>query len=326
MDEVSVVGAGGIGCAVAHALLGAGENPTIVESDPAKVAAGRRDHLRVRGHPPRPARFVDFRDWHPRAGSTILLCTKCYDNAEVLARLPKHAVLIPIQNGFDPTLAGLGHGFEGIASFVSECEPGRPSVRITRRGDLHIGRRCVDGPLSPRPAILDLLKRSTLFRSIEVDEIEPFKYAKLMYNAAIAPVAAAAGVDNGQILSNPAARRPFFNLLDENWRILTAARIRLGRVGPLEPATVARILRHRWLATALAPFFERSLRGTYCSMAGDIGRGPTEIDNYNGHLVRLARRAGMPCPLNEAAIRLVEAVSARRWERSTEVWRLLTAA
>ena len=93
-----------------------------------------------------------------------------------------------------------------------------------------------------------------------------------MYNAAISPLAAAAGIDNGQLLSVPAARKLFFALLQENHRILTAADIELGKVGPFHPSTVAWILRRRWLARLMAKCFEPSLRGTYCSMAGEIRR------------------------------------------------------
>src|SRR5439155_14135206 len=73
--------------------------------------------------------------------STVLLCTKCYDNPPVLRRLPASVTLIPIQNGFDPELDALGHAWEGIASFVSECAPGRTHTRITRGGKLHFGKR-----------------------------------------------------------------------------------------------------------------------------------------------------------------------------------------
>ena len=59
--------------------------------------------------------------------AAVLLCTKCYDNAAVLAKLPTGVELIPIQNGFDPQLAAHGHEFEGIASFVSECAAGPPT-------------------------------------------------------------------------------------------------------------------------------------------------------------------------------------------------------
>ncbi|QEH37081.1 2-dehydropantoate 2-reductase [Aquisphaera giovannonii] len=326
MDELYVVGAGGIGCAVAYALIAAGIAPAIVESDPRKIAAGAKGHLRVAGSLPRPARFVAFGAWQPSARSTILLCTKCYDNAQVLARVPAGATLVPIQNGFDPGLTTLSHEFEGVASFVSECDRDRPWTRITRPGDLHLGRRQSTGRRETRPQVFDALRRSGLFRTIEVRDIEPFKHAKLMYNAAISPIAATGGVDNGRLLSDPSARRLFFDLLGENFRILSAAGIELGRVGPLRPETVARILRRRWLATAMGRFFEPSLRGTYCSMAGDIERGRTEVENYNGHLIRLARSAGVPCPLNEAAFDLVRSMTARGQRPSTAAWRLLAAA
>ncbi len=141
-----------------------------------------------------------------------------------------------------------------------------------------------------------------------------------MYNAAISPLAAAAGIDNGKLLSVPAARKLFFALLQENHRILSAAGIELGKVGPFHPSTVAWILRRKWLAGLMAKFFEPSLRGTYCSMAGEIQKGRTEIDNYNGHLLRLAERTGTPCPLNRAVFDLVMKMTAEQQSPRLEVF------
>jgi 2-dehydropantoate 2-reductase len=56
----------------------------------------------------------------------------------------------------------------------------------------------------------------------------------------------------------------------------------------------------------MALFFRPSLRGTYCSMAPDITTGRTEIEAYNGHLIRLAGQ--FPCPLNRAAFALIERI------------------
>jgi 2-dehydropantoate 2-reductase len=321
---VHVVGAGGIGCAVGYALRAAGVPVAFVEANPRKVAAGRRDGVRVDGHPALPAEFVHFAEWEPEAGSTVLLCTKCYDNAGVLAKLPGGVELVPIQNGFDSELAYHGHEWEGIASFVSECAPDRPHTRITRPGELHIGRRLFSrdpqGSTFPWRAPLRVAaKQTNLFRLVDVPAVEPFKHAKLMYNAAISPLAAAAGIDNGQLLSVPAARRLFFALLQENFRILSAAGVELGKVGPFHPRTVAWILRRKWLAGLMAKAFEPSLRGTYCSMAGEIQKGRTEIENYNGHLTRLAERAGVPCPLNQAVYELVVRMTADREPPRREV-------
>lgn len=327
MDAIHVVGAGGIGCAVGYALRALGVPVVFVESDAAKLAAGRRDGVAVAGRPQIAAEFVPFAAWRPPAGATVILSTKCYDNAAVLDRLPAGVTLVPVQNGFDDRLLEHGHDLEAVASFVSECEPGRPRTRITRPGDLHLGWRRATGPRASRvPPPLEALGRTDLFRVVRVDDIEPFKYAKLMYNAAISPLAAAAGIDNGKLLSVPAARSLFFSLLRENHAILSAAGVTLGRVGPLHPRSVARILRRPWLADLMARAFEPSLRGTYCSMAGEIQKGRTEIDNYNGHLVRLAARTGTPCPLNRAVLELVTRMTARRESPTPEAWRLLGAA
>ncbi|MGC8638652.1 MAG: ketopantoate reductase family protein [Isosphaeraceae bacterium] len=330
MEAIHVVGAGGIGCAVGYALRDAGVPVVFVEANPRKVAAGLREGVQVVGHAPLATRFVSFESWEPPSGATILLCTKCYNNASVLARLPGDVVLIPVQNGFDPLLAAHGHEFEGIASFVSECQPDRPCTRITRPGDLHIGRRHGGrgqgaGGREQLP-VIDRLKSSRLFRVVEVAAIEPFKHAKLMYNAAVSPLAAMAGIDNGKLLSVPAARRLFLALLRENHRILAEAGIELGKIGPLRPETVATILRRPWLARALAWAFEPSLRGTYCSMAGEIEKGRTEIDQYNGYLIRLARLNGTPCPLNQAVYDLVVGMTTERSQPTPLAWSRLAAA
>jgi 2-dehydropantoate 2-reductase len=317
MEAVHIVGAGGIGCAVGYALRTLGIDVTFVDADSAKLDSGRRHGVAVDRLPPQSAAFIAFADWRPPAEATILLCTKCYDNAAVLKRVPDSARLVPIQNGFDRLLHARAHAVEGIASFVSECLPHRTHTRITRPGRLHFGPRlAVAGPTSDLPSCLRLLAESRLstaggrIRVERVEDILPYKYTKLMYNAAIGPLASAAGVDNGQLLRLPQARGLFFDLLRENHAILTRASVPLGKVGPLHPATVAAILRRPWIAHALAWAFYPGLRGTYCSMAGDLPAGRTEIDYYNGHLLELAGEG--PCPLNRRVYALVKRMERER--------------
>jgi 2-dehydropantoate 2-reductase len=308
MEAVHVLGAGGIGCAVGYALRAAGVPVVFVDADSHKVEWGRRHGVAVDRRPALPATFEPFEGWAPPPGALVVLCVKCYDNAAVLTRVPATCTLLPIQNGFDEALRARVR-VEGIASFVSECFPGRTHTRITRGGKLHIGpttpndtqgmaaARKLAGPLGKAPFKVEL-----------VDAILPFKYAKLMYNAAISPLAASAGLDNGELLRRPRLRRLFFTLLQENYAILRGAGVEVGKVGPLHPSRVAAILRAPWLARALAWAFYPSLRGTYCSMAGDLPRGRSEIDNYNRHLIDLA--GNTPCPLNRRVYAL-----ARRIER-----------
>jgi 2-dehydropantoate 2-reductase len=332
MDVCHILGAGGIGCAVGYFLARAGCSVTFIDANPEKVHNGQVEGVAVDDLPPQPAAFLRFADWQPDPAALTLLCTKCYDNAAVLARVPDSVHLVPIQNGFDPALEARPAHLEGIASFVSECLPDRPHTRITRGGDLHLGinRAARGGEEATLRQIATRLAqhlRRASFPVVVVEDIRPFKYTKLMYNAAISPLASMAGLDNGEVLRQPRVRALFFGLLRENLAILERAGIPLGRIGPFHPATVGRILRMPWLARLLSLFFCRSLRGTYCSMFHDLPAGRTEIEFYNRRLLDLAD--GRTCPLNALVYEWVERLERERlpvgWEALERVLRAFEA-
>ena len=287
----------------------AGFSVVLIDAHPGKVSTGRKEGVTIEGKGSQPIPFMSFDEWSPPTEGFVLLCTKTYDNPPVLARLSENTFLVPVQNGFDLELDRRHHAGEGIASFVSECERDRPVTRITRPGHLHIGgRRSITAEeRSELASLADALAESKLFPVEFVEDVRPYKATKLMYNAAISPLAAAAGVDNGELLTDSLAKQLFFGMLRENYAILRQAKIPLARIGPFHPNTVSMILSIPGLAHFMALFFRPSLRGTYCSMAPDIPIGRTEIDAYNGHLIRLAK--DFPCPLNRAAFDLVEKVT-----------------
>jgi 2-dehydropantoate 2-reductase len=308
-DVFTVIGAGGIGCAVGWALAEAGADVEFVEADEQKVRWGRSHGVVIEGLPARRASFVNFHDWRPRECAAVLLCTKCYDNVTVLAKLSPTQRIVPIQNGFDRRIARRGPALEGIASFVSECRPGQTRTRITRGGKLHIGRRGLMAPAVSGPAVR-FPRRCAPFRPQRVADVLPYKYTKLMYNAAISPVAAAAGLDNGELLSVATARHIFFALLQENYRILRHAGAPLGKIGPFHPDLVSKILKRRAVARALGWAFYPTLRKTYCSMSGDLPAGRSEIDFYNLHLIEIA--GDHPCHLNRRVYDLVKRMERER--------------
>ena len=308
---VHILGVGGIGAALGWALAQGGYSVVLVDSHPGKIVQGRKNGITVVGLETQYIPIVAFDDWVPPDEGFILLCTKTYDNPAVLALLPDDAFLVPIQNGFDPELEQRDHACEGIASFVSECQRDLPVTRITRPGSLHIGaRRSITADEQAEIMALAIaLGKAQLFPVELVPDIRPYKATKLMYNAAISPLAAMAGVDNGELLTGQLAKKLFFALLLENYAILQHAKIPLARIGPFHPDTVSLILRTPWLPELMAMFFRPSLRGTYCSMAPDIHaeQARTEIDAYTGHLIRLAGK--FSCPLNRATFALIEKIT-----------------
>ncbi len=307
-QPVYVVGAGGIGVVMAWCLVKSGVSVTMVEANINKITHANQNGIEILGHGSVTTPVIHFDDWVPDSDSLVLLCTKTYINAQVLDRLPEVVTLLPVQNGFDPLLDAFHHQAEGIVSFVSECETDRAVTRITRKGEFHLGRRSgvdIDGA-NYLSTLTELLGKANLFPAHLVEDIAPYKYTKLMYNAAISPVASAAGIDNSELLNHPVAKKLFIGLLKENYSILKHAGKPLEKVGPMHPDMVNKILNHTFVINLFALFFKPSLKGTYCSMAPDILTDRTEIEAYNGHLVALA--GDFPCPLNRAAIHMIEKI------------------
>lgn len=309
---IYILGAGGIGTVVAWSLSRKGYSVILVDRNSTKVAEGMKNGVKVDNHGTQWIPLITFDAWDPPMESIVLLCTKTYDNSAILARLPDNTFLIPIQNGFDLELERRDHAGECIASFVSECQRDRPVTRISRPGKLYVGQRrsiITHDERNNLESLAAALNEAGLFTVEMVQDIRPYKATKLMYNAAISPLAAIAGVDNGELLTNQLAKKLFFGLLSENYAILHHAQIPLARIGPFHPDCVSLILRYPALATFFTIFFLSSLRGTYCSMAPDIAIGShrTEIEAYNGYLIRLA--GDFPCPLNRAVLALIEKVS-----------------
>ena len=309
---VHIVGAGGIGVALGYSLARNGCDVTMVESEAEKVEHGNHDGLLVEGYDAIKVPFVNFDQWQSSGDVLTLLCTKTFHNAGVLTKIANEQKVIPVQNGYDSLLDSKSHYGEGIASFVSECERNRPLTRITREGEFHLGpRRSASAEEKEVLSQLSsMLNGTPLFENILVDDVLPYKATKLMYNAAISPLAASAGVDNATLLSDSLAKRYFFKLILENYAILKNANKSMATIGPFHPDTVSRILKTPGLPEIMAIFFKPSLRGTYCSMAPDMGSAHTEIDAYNGYLVELAGE--LPCPYNRAAVNMVKTITERR--------------
>ena len=182
---IHVVGAGGIGVALAWSLCRAGCRcdglwmPIRKRVEPR--TARRFDCGRGTGQSRHRSRFL--KTGCLPTDALVLLCTKTYNNAAVLAVLPETSRLVPVQNGFDPKLDQRNHAAEGIASFVSECLRDRPVTRITRPGDLHLGaRRSVSAAEKNDLAELaHALSPGALFAVQSVDDVRPCKATKLMY-------------------------------------------------------------------------------------------------------------------------------------------------
>lgn len=308
---INIVGAGGIGCVVSWALLAAGKPIRVFESNSCRRDWIRRYGIHLQGWGiQRP--LVD--ELSPEAGELkgpTIVCIKTYDNHSVLSYIRKTVPLLVIQNGMDPVWDRLPDRTCGIATFIGEAIKGTTNVNLTRSGRLLLGAEN-DATSSETKYWKNLLQYPLKRVGIQTQGIcgiSPYRNMKFVYNCAISPLASSLGIDNGKLLSDPRVRRVFLELLKENIRIFKNQKLPLGKVGPFSPASVVSILSNKWLTTVLAAWFERSLRGTYCSMSKDFLLGKTEFDQYIGRLIRLAN--GESCPVNELLLREVEVLLSR---------------
>jgi 2-dehydropantoate 2-reductase len=159
--------------------------------------------------------------------------------------------------------------------------PGR--VRPAGEGVVSLGAQARLAPLA------EGLARAG-FELEVMQDVQSLVWGKLAVNAAVNPLTALLGVNNGALLERPSARRLMTELANEVSAVARAKGIRLPFADP----------------AAAAELVARKTAANYSSMYQDVQRGaPTEIEAINGAVARAGEQAGVPTPVNYAVWQLV---------------------
>ena len=305
MATIAVVGAGGIGTAIAGLLARSGTDVVLVGRSPAHVDAITTDGLRID--------LPDGRSWHTPLEATVhpasagpcdhvIVATKAFDTAAA-ARTAEPLVgpgtwVTTVQNG-------LGNDAVLAASFGSErVLPGLTTIGAERRAPgvvyvsdstargasvTHVGPpRAPGGTLEGARALAAHMDAAGLPVS-PTDAIDQEIWKKLAL-AVMGPVSALLGATVGATWEEQPARGLVERLHDEVVAVAHAAGVPVDREAS-------------W-AHAVATF-----EGTghhYTSMATDIIQGrQVEIGAITGSVVDLAGRLGVDVPAASAVVALV---------------------
>ncbi len=300
--HVAVVGPGAIGLVYAVRLAAADGGPRITLIDHRPERASRLDGRPLVLHAPdgRIEVRIDVRTAPQDAPDLVLLATKAFDAAEAAraaGRWAPHVPILTLQNGLGvadevraaaPDAAVLVGVTYQAANVRSEGEVNHVASRLTHVG--YEGRPADDLARS----VSDLLTAAGLPARPEAD-MQPMVWGKLLVNAGINPVAALAGVVNGEV-----ARRPTLRALAD--------------AIALEGEAVARAegVELPWPSAADATLeAARQTADNRCSMLQDLDAGRrTEIDYLNGAIVRGGEARDVATPANRAATALVRQVAA----------------
>jgi 2-dehydropantoate 2-reductase len=196
---------------------------------------------------------------------------------------------------------GIGNE-ETLAGHVQRVIRGTtfPAGRILEAGHVQwdVKGDTTFGPFEPSPAPLaeverlaEACTRAGLPATAVADARGP-QWRKVIFNAATNPVGALTGLTHGRVCEDPALRRLVSGLVDEGKAVASAQGITLD-------ADPEELIDH-----AARPEVAYDHKA---SMLQDVeARRATEIDYLNGGIARFGGEQGVPTPLNEAILALVQ--------------------
>lgn len=290
--KVAVIGAGAVGCFFGGMLARSGREVLLI---------GRQRHVdAIRAHG---LRFEsrEFDERIPIAASTdavavadadiVLVCVKSTDTEQVAHELrpalKRAALVVSLQNGIDNAALlarALGRPVIAAAVYVASEMAGDGHLRHHGRGDLVIGME----PGSE--AVADLFNGAGVPTVVSANVAVPL-WDKLILNCAYNALSAIVNLPYGAIRGVASAEEAMRNIIAE---CLAVARAEYVKVDFDADRQLERIRR------TIPP-------GQHSSMAQDFARGRAgEIAALNGAIVRRGWALGVPTPVNQLVVALVE--------------------
>jgi 2-dehydropantoate 2-reductase len=291
--KVLIAGAGAVGCWLGARLTG--RHDVTLLTRPRNAEAIARDGLHVTGR----TRFADplpcISEPAGHFDAVVLTC-KAYDTRRL------GAAVAPLTDGF------IGSLQNGLGNDAKLAATGRPvALGLTSHGIRMLGPGRIEhagegmtrvGPVAGDHATahaFESLLGDAGLAPVYTEEMQGAIWQKAIINAGINPVGALTRRRNGELLADPVLWSRVHRLVEENYALSRAAGVALpvGDVAFQTEEVLRRTAKNR------------------CSMLQDVENGKrTEIEQINGHFVRLARRLGFPLPENEAVYREVKALEA----------------
>ena len=305
MERVCIVGAGVIGSLFAGHLAHVCD-VSVLTRRKEHAEALNRDGLRVSGKSDRHARVTATDDPANLPEFDVAIVATKASGLEAAAqalegRFPE-AAIVTVLNGIGAEEVVRSHGDWPIVSGVT-------FMSGTRHSDTHVEYILdtetwlgpyEDAPLDVVEDIADTIVASGL-KAEALPDLRPAQWSKLIFNAAVNPVAALTGLPHDFHFAQEADPADLGNLVhslvDEGKAVAAAAGIELHD----DP----------WEMNVLA-----TQRGSahYPSMLEDVDvRRPTEIELITGSVVREAERHHVPAPLHSLLYGLVRGKEAA-WE------------
>ena len=319
MKKIAVLGTGGTGSVIGGMLTRAGHDVTLIDQWPAHVEAMKEAglHMSLREEEfqvPVQALHLHEVSVFNQLFNIVFLSCKSYDTLWmvqlIIPYLKPDGVLVSAQNSLNDQwiapLVGAHRDVGCVLTMSSEVfQPGRVK-RNTAMDQTTFTLGELDGQITPRlqelQGILSAAGKTELTTNLWGS-----RWAKLVFNATVAPVCALAGVGPAHLPEAPERIRVCLELGKEALRVGQA----LGYT--MEPVFGLTMEEAVTSPEALASNLARGSRAEGAEARSffhqDILKGRrTEVDYINGLVSQKGREVGIPTPMNDAATRLVKSL------------------
>lgn len=309
MTQITIFGAGSIGCYVGGRMVEGGASVRFIGRDRyAKAIADHGLSLSQFDAPATRLDGIDFQsDMSALAGSDIIgLCVKSQDTADAAALIHQYAPtawVISFQNGVSnlPTLRAAlpdAHISGAVVPFnVTSPSPGH--FHRGTAGDLIIGPDVPGAVLTP-------LSRADVGVEV-VNDIEGHLWAKLLVNLNNALNALSGGPLRDGLMQR-GYRRVLVSMITEGLAVAEAEGVTVATFNGRHPDALLKIMsKPDWLYRIIMDRIAKIDRTARSSMLDDLELGrASELDYLQGELVRRAERLSVDVPVNRAVMAAVE--------------------
>lgn len=315
MTQITIFGAGSIGCYVGGRMVEGGAAVRFIGRDRYKHAiADSGLSLSQFDAPATQLTGIDFQtDVAALAGSDIIgLCVKSQDTADAAAMIAKHAPtawVISFQNG----VSNLSVLRDALPSATISGAVVPFNVTSPSPGHFHRGTAgdLIIGPTAP-DAVLDPLQRANVGVQV-VGDIDGHLWAKLLVNLNNALNALSGGPLRDGLVQRD-YRRVLMAMIEEGLSVAEAENVAVATFNGRHPDAFLKIMsKPDWLYRIIMDRVVKIDRTARSSMLDDLdmGRG-SELDYLQGEIIRRADRLGLNVPVNRAVMAAVTEAFAQK--------------
>lgn len=327
--KIILVGAGSIGGTTAVMLKEKGHDIEIVESNAQRAEKIRTEGLSLTGalgnHNQKFTVYTSI-DELTQTYDVCIIATKYFSLAAVaekmLPHVKKDGIFMSMQNGICTKIlsdvVGVDKAAGCMIGFGATMLP-NGDVNVTSGGELKIGR--VNGVVDEKINALAEVYKALLPTKV-VNNIDAQLYSKLIINSCINSIAALTGECVGVMLSEDRAKSIFLQIARE----ATYVSKKMG----LKVPPYAKVLNYNLLLISDADWFNavaKLLVAIVGKKFGDVrpstlqslDRGEiTEIDIFNGYIVKMGKEYGVPTPVNEQIYNFIKKIEKGEEKSSME--------